>query len=96
MVRLDFVGRLCGKVKVVRQIKIFKGSETDLPHLEESVNRWIAENQVEVVQVFGNIAPQTVFPDANRAVLHKTAYTPADILIVVVYEAKAEVTSKEA
>ena len=78
----------------MRQIKIFKGSETDLPHLEESVNRWIRENGVEVVQVFGNIAPQTVFPDANRSILHKTAYTPADVFIVVVYEAKGEAASE--
>lgn len=70
----------------MRQIKIFKAVETDIPMLEQSINKWIRENNINVVQVFGNICPQNIIPGHDKAVLQKTIYTPADILIVVVYE----------
>lgn len=71
----------------MRQIKLFKGIETELEALEQSVNRWIAENKIDVVQVFGNISPQSIMPGADRNVIQKTVFAPADVLIVVVYEA---------
>lgn len=72
----------------MHQIKIFKMRENDLERLEQVVNQWIAENQVRVVQIFGNIAPQS--PKAGGvSTITKTAHDPSDILIVVVYEKAA-------
>ncbi|MBI4660149.1 MAG: hypothetical protein HY735_15020 [Verrucomicrobia bacterium] len=68
----------------MHQIKIFKSLETDLSLLEKQVNSWLAESKVQVVNMFGNIAPQSPSPDA--ATLTKSAHPPSDILLVVLYE----------
>lgn len=69
----------------MQQIKIFKGTESDLELLERSVNGWLAEAGVRVVNVFGNLAPQG--PRQGQAsVLTKGGHAPSDLLIVVVFE----------
>ncbi|MBM3883042.1 MAG: hypothetical protein FJ387_25555 [Verrucomicrobia bacterium] len=70
----------------MHQIKIFKGNETDLPSLEQSANDWLKENQVRVVHIFGNIAPQTPTPEERTTSLHRGSHPPSDVLLVVLYE----------
>ena len=43
----------------MQQIKIFKGIENDLSALEAEVNAWLVESDVDVINIFGNIAPQS-------------------------------------
>ncbi|MCD6340069.1 MAG: hypothetical protein J7M29_11910 [Verrucomicrobia bacterium] len=68
------------------QIKLFKGIEPDLPELERQINEWLASNRVNVVRVFGNIAPQTPRPGGDVSVITRGAHSPSDILIAIVYE----------
>jgi hypothetical protein len=69
----------------VHQIKIFKGIESDTSELEKSVNRWLAESKARVIQIFGNMSPQS--PTANKtASLTTGAFAPSDVMIVVLYE----------
>ena len=70
----------------MHQIKIFKGLETDLPQLENQINAWLAESKVRVVQMFGNISPQSAARDSSASVLTKGSFTPSDVLLVVLYE----------
>ncbi len=75
----------------MHQIKLFEGSEDGLTHLEKEVNQWLRESNARVVQVFGNIAPQSVLPAPDNRVLSTEGSTrrfaPSDILVCVVYEA---------
>ena len=49
----------------MRQVKVFKGVETELWNLEEEINKWVEESGATIVQITGNIAPQT--PSSNAA-----------------------------
>jgi len=65
----------------MRQIKIFKSVETEITALSDEVNDWIRENQINVVRVSGNIAPQTERPDGGGF-----KYPPSDVMVLVEYE----------
>ena len=52
----------------MQQIKIFKGIENDLSTLEADINAWLVESDVDVINIFGNIAPQSG-ATSNPAVL---------------------------
>lgn len=71
----------------VNQIKIFKGLEDDTSTIEHDVNEWLSENKVRVIQIFGNVAPQTLAPETVKNTLSKTNHPPSDVLLVVLYEA---------
>lgn len=68
----------------MQQIKFFKGVETDIPQLERQVNDWIKAHHATVVNVFGNMSPQTMRPEG---VAGARQYPPSDVFIAVVYEA---------
>jgi len=70
----------------MNQIKIFKGLENDLQTLEQDVNAWLAESDVRVVQIFGNLAPQTLQPRAQGGGLSTTDFAPSDVMMVVLYD----------
>lgn len=70
----------------MHQIKTFKGLESDLSGLENEVNTWLAQSRVKVVQVIGNIAPQSIPPSAKGSGLSTTEFASSDVLFVVVYE----------
>jgi len=69
----------------VQQIRIFKSIESDIGELEREINGWLQESGVTVINVFGNIAPQTV--NAEGAGATGRAFSPSDVFMVVVYEA---------
>lgn len=70
----------------LHQIKIFKGLEDDTSTIEHDVNEWLSENKVKVIQIFGNVAPQTLAAEAVRNTLTKTNHPPSDVMLVVLYE----------
>lgn len=77
----------------MQQIKIFRGLETETDRIEQSVNAWLRSSGARVVQVFGNIAPQTITgaaEEGGKVVGAESGisrrFGPSDVLIVVVYE----------
>lgn len=64
----------------MRQVKLFKGIESEASALEREVNAWIRENKVDVVRIAASIAPQSAGPAA------KDRFTPSDLLIMVDYQ----------
>jgi hypothetical protein len=71
----------------MQQIKIFKSLESDLAALEKEVNTWLAQSHVEVVEMFGNIAPQSPAAEGQSMTLHKGSFAPSDVMLVVLYQA---------
>jgi hypothetical protein len=69
----------------MQQIKIFKGIENDLASLEAEINAWLFESDVDVINIFGNIAPQSGTPRAKSDSYSHTESPPSDILLVVHY-----------
>lgn len=70
----------------MHQIKIFKGLENDLAGLEEQVNTWLAEADVRVLGIFGNIAPQSIPSGVTSHGLSGGDYAPSDLLLVIHYD----------
>ncbi len=68
----------------MQQIKIFKSIESDVTELERDINARLKESGARVVNVFGNIAPQTITdPDKAKGT---RGFSPSDVLIVLLYE----------
>ncbi len=63
----------------MRQVKIFKSIESELWNVEKEINAWVQETGVKLVQVTGNIAPQT-----SASTSH--GFSSSDVLIIVLYE----------
>jgi len=63
------------------QVKMFRGLEHEHEQLAEQVNTWIRENNIRVISVDTNMAPQSKLPDS---VLRSG--TSSDLMIVVTYE----------
>ncbi|MBL9094070.1 MAG: hypothetical protein JNL96_22825 [Planctomycetaceae bacterium] len=70
----------------MHKVKIFKSVESELNSLESQINAWLGESGARVVQIFGNIAPQSIVPTAKSAGLSTTEFAPSDVLVVVLYE----------
>ena len=68
----------------MQQIRIFKSIETDVSNLEREINGWLQESGVKVINIFGNIAPQTVNSDSSAT--GSRAFNPSDVFMVVLYE----------
>ena len=76
----------------MHQIKLFKGIESDLGAIEREVNAWLTSSNAKVIQMFGNVAPQTPRVDGLSGHLlgadrtSTRGFAASDILIAVVYE----------
>ena len=70
----------------MQQIKIFKGIEHELKALEDEVNAWLVESEVEVLQIVGNIAPQTASSKPSAAGLTQGEFPPSDVMVIVLYK----------
>ena len=68
----------------MQQIRIFKSIESEVGELEREINGWLQESGVNVVNIFGNIAPQTVLSETPSGT--GRAFSPSDIFMVVIYE----------
>jgi hypothetical protein len=74
----------------MQQIKIFKALEHETQKLEDTINQWIAQSGVRVLQISGKIAPQTELPDGADAPMRKHLYPCSDLLVVLLYETPAK------
>lgn len=72
----------------MHQVKIFKGLESALPALEKEMNTWLAESQVKVFQIFGNLAATSGNRNEENS-LSAYPYVASDVFMVVVYEMPA-------
>jgi hypothetical protein len=74
----------------MQQIRIFIGKEDAPDTMAKEVNGWLASSKVKVVNVFGNMTPQTIIDkgEGNRIMAEGGGrrYAPSDIMLVVVYE----------
>jgi hypothetical protein len=70
----------------MQQIKIFKGLENEIAALEKQVNAWLAESGARVLQITGNVAPQSHSTDPKVGSISASPYTPSDVLLIVLYE----------
>ena len=66
----------------MQKIKIFKNIESELVTLEEEINEWLSESGAKVIQMTGNIAPQT---PANTG-MGGSSFSSSDVLILIIYE----------
>ncbi len=75
----------------MQQIKIFHDIESSKDALEEAVNTWLAENgSIRVIQITGNIAPQTVTAASqNVGTLGGQRFASSDLFIIIHYEKDA-------
>lgn len=72
----------------MQQLKFFKGLETDLEALEDEINKWIRDAKVRIVNIFGNLSPQSMTGEGTRN-LSRPGFASSDVLLVIVYELPA-------
>jgi hypothetical protein len=76
----------------MHQVRIFIGKEDDTLRLAKEMNDWLAHDDVKVVNIFGNMSPQTIQDRAGEGGRLLGAegggrrYAPSDIMLVVVFE----------
>ena len=70
----------------MHQIKLFLDMESNSAGLEDKVNDWLKTSGAKVVNIFGNIAPQTVTTESKTTALAERKFSSSDLLLVVVYE----------
>ncbi len=75
----------------MHQIRIFIGKEDEPGRLAKEVNDWLANDDVKVVNIFGNLSPQTLIERGESGRILGAAsegrrYAPSDIMLVVVFE----------
>ncbi|HYE60522.1 MAG TPA: hypothetical protein VD997_00875 [Phycisphaerales bacterium] len=75
----------------MQQVRIFIGKEDEVSRLTKEVNDFLANTGAKVVNVFGNLSPQT--PGASGGSEGMRApegmnrrFAPSDIMLVVVYQ----------
>ncbi|MCA9291217.1 MAG: hypothetical protein KDA25_08810 [Phycisphaerales bacterium] len=68
----------------MHQVKLFKGVENEIHGLEAEINAWLKESGAKVVQMLGNIAPQTPGREQGGST---SRFAPSDLFLAVVYEA---------
>ena len=75
----------------MQQVKLFTGSEDQIGSLERSVNDWLRSSNARVINVFGNIAPQSVMPisESKASLSHEGGsrrFAASDVFMCIVYE----------
>ncbi len=70
----------------MHQIKLFVDIESNVESLEDRINQWLKESGAKVVNVFGNIAPQTVTKDQSGTSLGERRFSSSDMFVAIVYE----------
>ena len=73
-------------INAVQKIKIFKGIESKIDQLESDINDWLEHSGAKVIQIIGNIAPQSTPSERGGDYLSKSPYAPSDVLIIILYK----------
>ena len=68
----------------MQQVKIFKSIESEIPTMEEEINAWLSESGARVVQMSGNIAPQTQTDTGLGG--GGSSFSSSDVIVIIVYE----------
>ena len=72
----------------MQQIRLFKSVESEITNLQNEINAWLEELQQgggTVVQITGNIAPQTVAAPKSSM---SGSFLASDLFVMVLYEPK--------
>ncbi|MBK95660.1 MAG: hypothetical protein CMJ79_08085 [Planctomycetaceae bacterium] len=64
----------------MQQVKIFKSIESELSGLEQEINEWITTENVNIINIFGNIAPQSLSGPGMGS------FSSSDVLITILYQ----------
>ncbi|MFQ5735159.1 MAG: hypothetical protein ACE5KM_24765 [Planctomycetaceae bacterium] len=70
----------------MQQIKLFKSVESEIASLQREINAWLEQLQQgggTVVQIAGNISPQTVAAPKSSIT---GGFSASDLFILVLYE----------
>jgi hypothetical protein len=67
----------------MQQIKVFVGLESDADAFERTVNHWIKTSKARVLQITGNIAPQT---ETGKFGGLNSGGNASDLTLFVLYE----------
>ncbi len=70
----------------MQQVKIFKSIESEVAGLEQEINQWLRTSGVRVLQISGNIAPQSQAYEPVTSGPAQGGFVPSDVLLVVLYE----------
>ncbi|MEC7882789.1 MAG: hypothetical protein VX961_01780 [Verrucomicrobiota bacterium] len=71
----------------MHRIKLFKGLESEVEHLEKQVNDWADSEGVKILQISSCIAAQSYNPSAKSgSSLQSNISASSDVLITVLYE----------
>ena len=71
----------------MHRIKLFKGLESEVEHLEKQVNDWAGSEGVKILQISSCIAAQSYNPSAKSgSSLQSNISASSDVLITVLYE----------
>lgn len=70
----------------MHQIKLFADLESNLAAMEAKINDWLQKSGARVVNIFGNIAPQTATLESKSTALAERKFSSSDVFIAVVYE----------
>jgi len=69
------------------QIKVFTGVENDISAFEQAVNEWLAANTgIRIVEMTGNIAPQTLAKHSATTQSTGRSFSPSDLFVMFLYE----------
>lgn len=66
----------------MHQVRLFKGVANEIRELEREINAWMQESGAKVVNVFGNIAPQSGVDDAKLG----KKFEASDLFLCIVFE----------
>lgn len=77
-----------GPERIMQQIKLFVGTESEVRTLEDNANEWLRENDVDVINMFGNIAPQTMSHIVTQTENAGRRFQPSDLFLAIVYNTK--------
>jgi hypothetical protein len=76
----------------MQQVKLFTGLEGATDELSGEINSWIRESGATVLQISGNISPQSPSGSGLGAGLSRTGSSggrvSSDVFVIVLYEEK--------
>jgi hypothetical protein len=70
----------------VHQIRLFKHVETEIRDMEKEINDWLKKTNARVVQVCGNIAPQSAKDNSPSGSSGRKQFGASDLFVAVVYD----------
>ena len=71
----------------MHQIRLFKHVETEIRDMEKEINDWLKKTNARVVQVCGNIAPQSSRDSAGASMSGgRKQFGASDLFVAVIYD----------